>query len=200
MGAAIGRDFSYALLKYVAGRNDLTLSAALGQLEEAELLVRRGAPPEANYSFKHALVQETAYESLLKSKRQVLHTRIGDVLREKFPVVDLNEDLHDFSDTAAAILQLDLVISVETSITHLAGALGRPTWTMLCKASDWRYMRNRDDSPWYPTMRLFRQQRTGDWNGVVGRIAEALLQLLCERRWSRVRARLRGPNAPDCVS
>ena len=87
IGAAIGRDFSYALLRYVAGRDDLTLSAALGQLEEAELLVCRGAPPEANYSFKHALVQEAAYESLLKSKRQVLHTRIGDVLREKFPVV-----------------------------------------------------------------------------------------------------------------
>lgn len=87
IGAAIGRDFSYALLRYVAGRDDLTLSAALGQLEEAELLVRRGAPPEANYSFRHALVQEAAYESLLRSKRQVLHTRIGEVLREKFPAV-----------------------------------------------------------------------------------------------------------------
>src|SRR6266702_927184 len=87
IGAAIGRDFSYTLLRYVAGRDDLTLSAALGQLEEAELLVRRGAPPEANYSFKHALVQEAAYESMLKSKRHVLHARIGDVLREKFPVV-----------------------------------------------------------------------------------------------------------------
>ncbi|MBR0724854.1 adenylate/guanylate cyclase domain-containing protein [Bradyrhizobium manausense] len=87
IGAAIGRDFSYALLKDVAGRDDLTLSAALEQLEEAELLLRRGAPPEASYSFKHALVQEAAYESLLKSKRQLLHTRIGEVLREKFPVV-----------------------------------------------------------------------------------------------------------------
>ncbi|MDN4999650.1 adenylate/guanylate cyclase domain-containing protein [Bradyrhizobium sp. GCM10027634] len=87
IGAAIGRDFSYALLKYVAGRDDLTLSAALEQLEEAELLLRRGAPPDANYSFKHALVQEAAYESLLKSKRQLLHTRIGEVLRERFPVV-----------------------------------------------------------------------------------------------------------------
>ncbi|MDA9433181.1 adenylate/guanylate cyclase domain-containing protein [Bradyrhizobium sp. CCBAU 51627] len=87
IGAAIGRDFSYALLKYVAGRDDLTLSAALEQLEEAELLLRRGSPPDANYSFKHALVQEAAYESLLKSKRQLLHTRIGEVLREKFPVV-----------------------------------------------------------------------------------------------------------------
>src|SRR5258706_9286996 len=63
IGAAIGRCFSYALLRSVAGRDDLTLAAALAQLEEAELLVRRGAPPEATYSFKHALVQEAAYES-----------------------------------------------------------------------------------------------------------------------------------------
>ena len=87
IGAAIGRDFSYALLRIVAGRDDLTLSAALAQLEEAELLVRRGTPPEATYSFKHALVQEAAYESLLKSRRQLLHQHIGDVLRDKFPVI-----------------------------------------------------------------------------------------------------------------
>jgi class 3 adenylate cyclase/tetratricopeptide (TPR) repeat protein len=91
IGAAIGRDFSYALLKYVAGRDDLTLSAALRQLEEAELLVCRGAPPEANYSFKHALVQEAAYESLLRSRRQVLHKHIGDVLCDKFPLVGETE-------------------------------------------------------------------------------------------------------------
>ena len=69
IGAAIGRDFSYTLLRSVAGRDDLTLSAALAQLEQAELLMRRGTPPEARYSFKHALVQEAAYESLLKSRR-----------------------------------------------------------------------------------------------------------------------------------
>ena len=87
IGAAIGRDFSYTLLRNVAGRDDLTLCAALGKLEEAELLSRRGTPPEASYSFKHALVQEAAYESLLKSRRQLLHRQIGDVLREKFPIV-----------------------------------------------------------------------------------------------------------------
>src|ERR1700756_1609250 len=87
IGAAIGRDFSYALLRSVAGRDDLALSTALGQLEEAELLLRRGTPPEASYSFKHALVQEAAYESLLKSRRQLLHKHIGDVLRSQFPVV-----------------------------------------------------------------------------------------------------------------
>ena len=87
IGAAIGRDFSYTLLRCVAGRDDLALSAALGQLEEAELLLRRGTPPEASYSFKHALVQEAAYESLLKSRRQLLHKHIGDVLRDQFPVI-----------------------------------------------------------------------------------------------------------------
>ena len=87
VGAAIGRDFSYTLLRSVAGRDDLALTAALGQLEEAELLLRRGTPPEASYSFKHALVQEAAYESLLKSRRQLLHKQIGDVLRDKFPMI-----------------------------------------------------------------------------------------------------------------
>ncbi|WP_161851319.1 adenylate/guanylate cyclase domain-containing protein [Bradyrhizobium sp. CCBAU 051011] len=87
IGAAIGREFSYTLLRSVAGRDDLTLSAALAQLEEAELLECRGTPPEATYSFKHALVQETAYESLLKSRRQLLHQHIGDVLRDKFPII-----------------------------------------------------------------------------------------------------------------
>ncbi|WP_407179267.1 adenylate/guanylate cyclase domain-containing protein [Bradyrhizobium sp. STM 3562] len=87
IGAAIGRDFSYTLLQSVAGRDDLTLTAALAQLEEAELVLRRGTPPEASYSFKHALVQEAAYESLLKSRRQLLHKHIGDVLRDKFPVI-----------------------------------------------------------------------------------------------------------------
>ncbi|WJR80680.1 adenylate/guanylate cyclase domain-containing protein [Bradyrhizobium sp. NP1] len=87
IGAAIGRDFSYTLLRCVAGRDDLTLSAALAQLEDAELLLRRGTPPESSYSFKHALVQEAAYESLLKSRRQLLHKHIGEVLRDRFPVI-----------------------------------------------------------------------------------------------------------------
>jgi tetratricopeptide (TPR) repeat protein len=75
----------------VAGRDDQALNAALEQLEEAELLSRRGTPPEASYSFKHALVQEAAYESLLKSRRQLLHKRIGDVLRDQFPVIAQTE-------------------------------------------------------------------------------------------------------------
>jgi class 3 adenylate cyclase len=85
IGAAIGREFSYALLNAVVGRDEALLRAALTQLEDAELLFRAGAPPDAHYSFKHALVQDTAYESLLKSRRQVLHQRIALALEERFP-------------------------------------------------------------------------------------------------------------------
>jgi class 3 adenylate cyclase/tetratricopeptide (TPR) repeat protein len=85
IGAAIGREFSYALLNAVVGRDEPSLRAALAQLEDAELLFRAGTPPDASYSFKHALVQDTAYESLLKSRRLVLHRRIALTLEERFP-------------------------------------------------------------------------------------------------------------------
>jgi class 3 adenylate cyclase/tetratricopeptide (TPR) repeat protein len=85
IGAAIGREFSYPLLRAVAGRDELALRAALVQLEEAELLFRSGMPPDARYTFKHALVQDTAYETLLKSRRQILHRHIADALRREFP-------------------------------------------------------------------------------------------------------------------
>ena len=84
IGAAIGREFSYPLLRAVAGRDEPALRAALAQLEEAELLFRTGAPPDARYTFKHALVRDTAYETLLRSRRQILHRQIADVLRGEF--------------------------------------------------------------------------------------------------------------------
>jgi len=87
IGAAIGREFSYPLLRAVAGRDEPALRAALTQLEEAELLFRSGAPPDARYTFKHALVQDTAYETLLRSRRQMLHRQIADVLRGEFAAV-----------------------------------------------------------------------------------------------------------------
>jgi len=87
IGAAIGREFSYPLLRAVAGRDEPALRMALTQLEEAELLFRTGAPPNARYTFKHALVQDTAYETLLRSRRQILHRQIADVLRGEFPAV-----------------------------------------------------------------------------------------------------------------
>lgn len=89
-------------------------------------------------------------------------------------LVDLSPFLEDFADTAAAIQALDLVISIDTAVTHLAGALGKPVWTLLPFAPDWRWMLDREDSPWYPTMRLFRQPTPGDWASVIKRVATEL--------------------------
>ena len=87
IGAAIGREFSYTLLRAVAGRDEPALRTALAQLEAAELLFCTGMPPDARYTFKHALVQDTAYETLLRSRRQILHRQIADALRGEFPAV-----------------------------------------------------------------------------------------------------------------
>jgi len=89
-------------------------------------------------------------------------------------VTDLSGRLGDFADTAGAIEALDLVISVDTAVAHLAGALGKPVWLLLPYVPDWRWLLDRDDSPWYPTMRLFRQARRGDWDEVVARVAREL--------------------------
>ena len=84
IGAVIGRDFSYALLRAVAGMDDAPLQAALDRLADADILLVQGLPPDADYRFKHALIQDAAYENLLKSRRQVLHRRVGETLRDKF--------------------------------------------------------------------------------------------------------------------
>jgi tetratricopeptide (TPR) repeat protein len=83
------------------------------------------------------------------------------------PLIDWTEELTDFADTAALIENLDLVLAVDTSVVHLAGALGKRVWTMIPYAPDWRWLLDRLDTPWYPTMRLFRQQSRGDWSSVV---------------------------------
>ncbi|UCE47415.1 MAG: tetratricopeptide repeat protein, partial [Phycisphaerales bacterium] len=94
-----------------------------------------------------------------------------------FQIESLSNDLHDFSDTAAVMENLDLVISVDTAAAHLAGAMARPTWILLPFAPDWRWMLNRTNSPWYPTARLFRQQKWGDWDSVLGRVAKEVRSL-----------------------
>ncbi|MFE1602196.1 tetratricopeptide repeat protein [Methylobacterium sp. ID0610] len=85
--------------------------------------------------------------------------------------------VRDFADSAALILRLDLVITVDTSVAHLAGALGKPVWVLSRYDGCWRWLQDRDDSPWYPTMRLFRQTEPGGWAGVVARVAAALAEI-----------------------
>jgi hypothetical protein len=87
---------------------------------------------------------------------------------------DFTDDLHDFTDTAALVETLDLVISVDTAVAHLAAAMGKPVWLLNRHDTCWRWLLNRDDSPWYPTLRLFRQPAPGDWDAVVMDIALAL--------------------------
>jgi len=98
----------------------------------------------------------------------------------RFEVVDLGDSLDSdaaFLDTAAVMNHLDLVVTSDTAIAHLAGALGVRVWVALSLAPDWRWMLDRQDSPWYPSMRLFRQSRLGQWSDVFERMADELRQL-----------------------
>ena len=94
----------------------------------------------------------------------------------RFPVTDLGRrfDPNALDDLAAVMMHLDLVITVDTAVAHLAGALGVRVWTLLPVTPDWRWLLARSDSPWYPTMRLFRQSRFGYWDDVLQRVREEL--------------------------
>jgi tetratricopeptide (TPR) repeat protein len=97
----------------------------------------------------------------------------------QFPgMTDLSEDLTDFGEAAAVIENLDLIVTVDTAIAHLAGALDKRAWILLPRAADWRWMLDRDDSPWYPSVRLFRQQRPGDWDEPLSQLGSALAREL----------------------
>jgi ADP-heptose:LPS heptosyltransferase len=104
-------------------------------------------------------------------------------------ITDLSARLEDFAETAAVIAHLDLVVTVDTAIAHLAGALGRKVWVLLPFSADWRWLLDRDDSPWYPTARLFRQREPGNWDDVVSRVVQAIGSLV-ERR----------PKIPEAVT
>jgi ADP-heptose:LPS heptosyltransferase len=87
---------------------------------------------------------------------------------------DWTSELNDFSDTAALIANLDQVISIDTAVAHLAAAMGKPVSILLPRFPTWRWLLDRDDSPWYPTVRLFRQEKSGDWTSPVARVAQAI--------------------------
>jgi tetratricopeptide (TPR) repeat protein len=108
--------------------------------------------------------------------REVRHSD-SQVLRNTPSIRDLGEEQSDFSDAAALCDCMDVIISVDTSLAHLGGALGKPTWLLLAFNADWRWLVARADSPWYPTMRLYRQAQFGEWDAVLGRVKEDLIRL-----------------------
>jgi tetratricopeptide (TPR) repeat protein len=115
-----------------------------------------------------ASIPNVQFFSLQKGKESLQQPPAG------MQLIDLTDDIRDFADTAALIHHLDLVISVDTSVVHVAGAIGKPVWVLIPKRNDYRWLLDREDSPWYPTMRLFRQTRDGDWKTPMQNIAEAL--------------------------
>ena len=116
------------------------------------------------------------------SLQKNLHPEDEELMRQRSDVLDLGPALRDFCATAAVVEQLDLIISVDTSVAHLAGGLGRPLWILLPYIPDWRWLLDRDDSPWYPSARLFRQTATRDWAEVVERVRAALVDWIARSR------------------
>jgi len=110
---------------------------------------------------------------LFSLQKDLADLRDRETLRQ-MGAVDLSDHLDDLSDTAGVIANLDLVISVDTAVLHLAGAMGKPVWGLIPYSPDWRWMLRREDSPWYPTLRLFRQARPGDWPGVIEKVASEM--------------------------
>ena len=113
-----------------------------------------------------------------------LQTEVWDVdkstLESANNIIHFGDELKDFTDTAALCDLMDIVISVDTSVAHLSGALGKPTWVLLAFSPEWRWMLGRDDSPWYRSLRLFRQESSGDWSGVLKKL-NAELNIVYER-------------------
>jgi tetratricopeptide (TPR) repeat protein len=106
---------------------------------------------------------------LFSLQKEIHEMWTGNALSD-LKLIDYTRDIADFSDTAGIIMNLDLVITVDTAVAHIAGAIGKPVWTLLPYSPDWRWMLNREDSPWYPTMRLFRQPSPGDWISVISKV------------------------------
>ncbi|MGB7985879.1 MAG: hypothetical protein WCF54_12010, partial [Terracidiphilus sp.] len=106
----------------------------------------------------------------------------AELKARKTRAVDLEPFTKDMADTAAQMMQMDLILSIDTSMAHLAGALGRPLWVMLNKVADWRWLLEREDCPWYPNARLIRQPRQGDWHGVIERVRAELAELAARKK------------------
>jgi hypothetical protein len=160
----------------------------------ARLQVDRGLRVGLAWSGNTQYVNDATRSLRLEQLRTILdvpHVRFVSVQRDvrpaeedllrALPIADYRTLLTDFAETAGLIATLDLVISVDTSIAHLAGALGKPVWVLLSAVSDWRWLECRSDSPWYPTARLFRQRAIGEWDAVLAEVRAALGELAARR-------------------
>ncbi|MBV8448338.1 MAG: tetratricopeptide repeat protein [Hyphomicrobiales bacterium] len=154
------------------------LRAIIGQVTELRVGLAWTGNPEHPRQRERSLSQN-AIETLFGVEGvRFFSLQVGtEPLRVSKGVTDLAPELTDFTQTAGAIANLDLVISVDTAVAHLAGAMGKPVWIMLPFVPDWRWLLEREDSPWYPTARLFRQKTRGDWTSVIREIANALAGL-----------------------
>ncbi len=128
-----------------------------------------------------ALLRLTEFDATFVSLQKDLHPDAEEVLKAK-GISRLGEGLADFSDMAALLACFDLVIAVDSSIAHLAGALGKPVWILLPYTPDWRWLLGHRHTPWYPTARLFRQSRTGEWDDVIAQVASELPGVLSRGR------------------
>ena len=172
---------SVPYLKVPAGRLPLPIQVP-SDPEPIKLrvgLVWAGSPTQANDRNRSCSLDDLL--PILRVPHVTFYSlQVGDRAQDLNPlpvdiaVQDLSKDLRDYGDTAAVIDQLDLVITVDTAVAHLAGALGKPVWTLLCYNPDWRWLLERADSPWYPTMRLFRQSQPQDWTAAVEHVVQAL--------------------------
>ncbi|WP_434107697.1 tetratricopeptide repeat protein [Paraburkholderia caffeinilytica] len=152
---------------------------AAGKTKRKVGLVWSGSPTFGNDRYRSMALADLGALSELEGiawyplQKGSAHAQLADA-SEAFRAHDFTADLHNFDDTAALIMNLDLVIAVDTGVAHLAAALGKPVWVLLPANSDWRWLEERSDSPWYPAMKLFRQTTLGDWTPVVKRVSEAL--------------------------
>lgn len=146
-------------------------------------LVWAGNPNHQNDA--HRSLPPELFEPLFKregirffSLQKGVDPRQKETLFQHYPIIDTESRLGDFTDTAGLIHHLDLIISVDTAVVHLAGAMGKPVWVLLPLIPDWRWLLDRTDSPWYPSARLFRQKRRGDWETVIEKVREDLASIV----------------------
>lgn len=169
---------------YVAAPRNLIAKweAALGPKEKPRIGIAWSGSPgyrndrDRSISLRRILPLLTAQVSVVSLHHEVC-PEDRDLLDAHRDILHFGAELTDFADMAALMTQMDLVISVDTSVAHLAGALGRPVWVLLPFAPHWVWMLDRADSPWYPTARLFRQPRLGDWDSVIRTVVECLAEL-----------------------